>query len=136
MRVSEMKESKYLTAEGMKDSGPRVLTIDAIRKEKMNDGKEKWVMSFREVVEGWVLNITNLNILAELFGDETDDWERQKVELYADRVPFGKDMVWGIRCRLPTQKKPNGQGSRRTAPPMTQAEADMPMDDGWEPGRE
>lgn len=135
MHISEMKSSKYLTAEGIKDH-PLTLTIDHLKREKMSDGKDKWVMYFREITEGWVLNKTGINTLGEYFGDETDDWERQKVILIAEMVQMGDKRVPGIRPHLPRPKpQPAARPVGKPARPVTQEEADLP-DDGWEPGRE
>ena len=134
MNVNDMTGGKYLKAEAIKDR-PLLLTIDAIRREKMSDGKDKWVMYFREMTEGLVLNKTNLNALAEIFGPETDDWERQKIVLFAAKVDFGGMPTLGIRVRLPKPQKaapaptPDPALPRKpTAPPVTQAEADMDDD--------
>lgn len=152
MNVDDMTQGKYLKAETF--GNPRLLTIDSISLEKMNDGKDKWVMFFRECTEGLVLNQTNILTLAELFGSkETDDWERQKVVLFVTPVEFGNKRVPGLRVRLP-----KGQGrpthpkdpapaayaderrragrqlesdipgvfpTGRPSPPMTQGEADL-----------
>lgn len=132
MNVNDMMTGKYLKAETM--TKPALLTIDKIVLEKMNDGKDKWAMYFREITEGFVLNKTNLNTLAELFGPETDDWERQKIVLFVTKVEYGGKMVPGIRVRLPKQAPPAPEPqrpapARRPAPVMTQAEADMDDDD-------
>lgn len=131
MNVNDMHPGKYLKADTMPK--PILVTIDKIKREEMSDGKDKWVMYFREIKEGLVLNVTNSSTLAEFFGPETDDWERQKIVVFPTRVQFGKDMVPGLRVRLPKNQPappvpaPGASvSSRRTPPPMTQEEVDEP----------
>ena len=113
MNVNEMHSSKYLKADTMEK--PLTLTIDRIKREEMSDGKDKWVMYFLEIKEGLVLNVTNTNTLAEMFGSETDDWDRQKIELFPTKVQYGKDMVPGIRIRAPKRQGGRGRGQGRQA---------------------
>jgi hypothetical protein len=131
MHVNDMKSPKYLTAESIKDR-PRTLTIDRLKKEEMSDGKEKWVVYFLEIKEGWVVGPLVITMLGELFGEETDDWEHQKVTLVAERVQMADKFVLGIRPRRPSRKL---EEPRRTARPVTQHEAEM-TEDLWEAGRE
>ena len=53
-----------------------------------DDGKQKPVLYFRGKVKGFVLNATNYDAIADAYGDETDDWSGQPVELYPTKVPF------------------------------------------------
>jgi hypothetical protein len=65
--------------------------------EKKKASKEKGVVSFKETPKGWVLNRTNAESLAAMFGAETDAWVGKRVKLQAVTVQFGKEQVPGIR---------------------------------------
>ena len=46
-----------------------------------------------------VLNKTNARTIADLYGNETDDWIGQKITLYGTEVQFGRGRVEAIRIR-------------------------------------
>ena len=73
--VSELYPSKYLTASDLK--GKRVVaTVAKVTIEEFtNDGEKqnKPVVHFKEALKPFVANKTNVNILAKLCGDDTDD---------------------------------------------------------------
>jgi hypothetical protein len=80
---------------------PAVLAIDVVYKEAVGQEKEtKPVIYFKdEDPRGLVLNKTNANMLATLFGRETGTWKGKEVELYSTKVQFGMEMVDSIRIR-------------------------------------
>lgn len=50
--------------------------------EKISMAKtESWVLTFKEHEEGLAMNKTNLKMMVDLFGDDTDDWIGQKLKL-------------------------------------------------------
>lgn len=49
---------------------------------------------------GLVLNKTNSNIIAEMYGWETDDWGGKPIVLYPARVEFSGRIVDAIRVKL------------------------------------
>jgi len=109
MRIGEMKESKYLKKE---DVGNGILvTIKSLEKTNVagdnQDPDEKYVMHFKEMPKGMVLNWTNIQLIAHALGsEETNDWIGKKIVLYEDpNVSFGGKLVGGIRCRAPKQAK-------------------------------
>lgn len=61
--------------------------------------KTKGVVYFREVDRGWVLNRTNAECLAAIFGKETNDWIGKRVTLFAADVRVGAKMDIGIRVK-------------------------------------
>ena len=91
--VQDLFPSKYLKASDAEID--LVLTIAKVTKEKMQnrDGEEeiKPVISFTESQKSMVLNKTNGDTLAALFGDTIENWTGQKVILCAvDVDAFGK----------------------------------------------
>lgn len=77
------------------------LTIKDVRLVRMEDEKkgerEKGVVHFHETDRGWVINRTNAESLAHMFGPDTDHWAGKRVTLRAEQVRFGKETVPGIR---------------------------------------
>lgn len=61
--------------------------------------KTKGVVHFREIDRGWVLNRTNAECLAGIFGIETNDWVGKRVTLFAASVKVGGKMDIGIRIK-------------------------------------
>lgn len=61
--------------------------------------KTKGICYFKEVERGWVLNRTNAECLAALFGKETNEWVGKRVTLFAADVRVGPKMDIGIRVR-------------------------------------
>ena len=61
-----------------------------------------------------VLNKTNGQILAEEFGDDSEDWLGKVVEIYPDKTTFAGKLVSCLRLRAPT-------------PPSTDVDEDVPV---------
>ena len=75
-RVVDMIPSKWLKAEDCIDND-LTLTIRSIIEEPIGQGAErsdKWVCYFHEHHKGLVLNKTNINTIAKLLGEDTDQW--------------------------------------------------------------
>lgn len=99
-RVSEMIVSKFLRKEDIDDDV--IVTCKSVALEDMpGEGDEKrWVLMFRELPKGLVLNTTTIRVLAKAFGENSDDWTGQKVTLYVDpNVSFKGQVVGGLRLR-------------------------------------
>ena len=93
MKASDMFPSKYLKASDADTD--LTLTIARIVKEIMknrdNQDEEKYVLYFKDVEKGMVLNKTNKNTLVDLYGEETDDWIDKKIILISvDVDAFGE----------------------------------------------
>jgi hypothetical protein len=105
MKFSQMFPSKFLSPADLGDDGVRGMSIDGVEKETI-EGDEIYVLYFRGERKGLRLNKTNGRVLVTLYGDESDDWAGQRIELYVVPVqnPRG-DMVDGIRLRAPKQAR-------------------------------
>jgi hypothetical protein len=107
MHISKMKKSNYL-AKG--DVDPAVaVTIESVKLETVGtdaDREEKYVLHFRELEKGLVLNWTNSQSVAIAVGSEdTDDWSGERIVLYFDpTVAYKGKVTGGIRVR-PAEKK-------------------------------
>ena len=103
MKLSEMYPSTLLKAQDVTDAGGEMdLTIkEIVMKEFDTDegGKEnKPVIHFTNDKQ-MVCNKTNATALAELLGNDTDDWLAKQITLIVQNVQFGDKTVPAIRVK-------------------------------------
>jgi len=92
--------SAYLKADKIKQE--QLLTITDVKMDKVGpEREEKPVLFFVELEQGLVLNKTNAGVLADAFGDETNDWVGKKIILFTAKTKFGGKTVQGMRVRVP-----------------------------------
>lgn len=114
--INQMKQSKFLKKE---DCGPNGILVTLSSVSEMNVAlpsapeEYKWCAHFVEVELPLVLNSTNLQIMAAVFGsEETDEWTGKKIVLYNDpNVSYAGKLTGGIRCRAP-----RGRAAAQAAP--------------------
>ncbi len=130
MRRSDCFPSKYLTAEDIPNDG-MVVTIHHVEEEKMRDGKAKPIIYFEEVEKGMVCNVTNWKTIEGLYGEESDEWNDERIMLYASVTTFDEEEVPCIRIKKKAPKpavkvaaNSPAKGSKKTAEPLTQEDAD------------
>lgn len=105
MKRSDAFPGNYISKEDVET--PLTLTVASVTREEINDGddgkKTKTVIHFTEsAVMPMICNGTNWDAIAELYGDDSDDWTGKSIELYHDpKVMFGNKRVGGIRVRAP-----------------------------------
>lgn len=107
---------KYLKAADL-DGEDRPLVIERLVVEWIGQGadaEEKPVLFFEGEDQGLVLNVTNAATIAELHGEDTDDWPGRTIVLYPTRVQFGAKVVDAIRVRL-TAEQPREQQEETVA---------------------
>lgn len=128
-RVSESFAGKWMNASDI-GRGIRT-TISEVTEEEVGQGAEKkikLVCWFKDQDKGLVLNKTNGTILAEIYGDETDDWAGKRVILKTQKVEFAGRRVDGIRIDEDATKSAAqsaiGAPTKKPAPPVTQQEVD------------
>lgn len=98
MNINAAFPSTYLKAADLQ--GRRVnVGIDRVAIEEVG-GEHKPVMYFIGKDRGLILNKTNGNIIAEMYGPETDDWHGKVITLYPARVEFQGKIVDAIRVHL------------------------------------
>lgn len=129
MKIREAFPSKWLKADDL--AGNKVtVTIDSAEMTSVsNEEDDKLVIYFRGKKKGFIVNVTNANMIAEITGsEETDDWIGQQITLYSTKVPYGNKRVDAIRVDYPPPvAKPNGQPKplvTRTAPPPREPGSD------------
>ena len=104
-KVSDMIQSKFLRKEDLDDD--LIVTVKSVKLEDMpgDDNEQRWVVYFRELPKGLVLNVTTIRALESAFGNDTDQWLGGKVELYVDpAVTFKGKVVGGLRLRARKSK--------------------------------
>ena len=71
-----------------------------------DSGDRRWVLFFKELDKGMVLNTTGIRMLEKAFGDESDDWVGKRVTIYVDpNVSYKGQVVGGLRLRPTSPKK-------------------------------
>lgn len=115
--------SKYLEAADL--NGKRVAVVieriaPRMELQSATGKKDKRPVFFLKGKEkGWVLNKTNLNRIAQVYGKNAETWVGKTVVLYAERVESFGDMVPAVRVDVDaTQARANGGTPGRNAPPV------------------
>jgi hypothetical protein len=102
MRISRAFPSEYLRST---DPQGRRVPVKISRLEMRDVGEEaKPVLYFEGKDKGLILNKTNSNTIAAVFGDETDDWQGAEIILYETMVEFQGRRVSAIRCDVPPRR--------------------------------
>lgn len=97
-KVNQMIESKYLRKEDVEQD--TTVTLGDVTQDSMPNGESRWVLAFAEYDKGLVLNTTTIRVLADAFGQDSDDWRGRKAVLYVDpNVSFKGQVVGGLRMR-------------------------------------
>ena len=106
--------SNYIRACDLEGRGDVTVTIrqlhlDEVHNSETNEKETKSVLYFTKGTKGLILNVTNAETIAQLYGDDTDGWTGQRIALFLQPgvKAFGK--VWNavrIRTRIPAD--PNG----------------------------
>jgi hypothetical protein len=117
--MSDAFPSNYLRASDLQNRTVRVV-ISGIQSEKIGDDT-KPVLYFQGKAKGLVLNKTNANNIALVYGDESDNWMNRPLDIYPTMVDYQGRSVEAIRVKVPPITQP-------VAPPVQQSAADMPPD--------
>lgn len=102
MKKHECFPGKYLTKEDC--DGDLTLCIKRLETEEVKtpDGKasEERLCYFKDSGKPLIVNKTNWCTIADMYGDDDDDWAGHWVTLFNDRsVAFGGKVKGGIRVR-------------------------------------
>lgn len=118
MRVSDAFPSNYLKASDLQGRAVTVKMDRASMETLGND--EKLVLYFIGKEKGMVLNKTNANNIAFIYGDDTDLWHGQEITLFEAMVDFQGKTVPAIRVRGPQRRA--AQQSHQAPPQQRQPE--------------
>jgi arabinogalactan endo-1,4-beta-galactosidase len=102
MNINEAFPSKYLKAADLKGGSPTVV-IERVEMEMLGDDR-KMVVYFQGKQKGLVTNKTNANTIADMYGDDTDDWIGNKIVLIEAMVDFQGKTGPAIRIRAPAKQ--------------------------------
>ena len=92
---------RFMAASDLEGELPVI--IDRIEKETFEgDGKTKPVAFFRGHEKGLVLNKTNFKSIAEIAGEDDNNWCGVNLVLFTMMVPFRDKVIEAIRIRRPT----------------------------------
>ncbi len=127
MDINGAFPSDYLRALDLQGRDVNVV-IDAVRMEQLG-GEPKPIVFFRNKQKGMVLNKTNANNIAAVYGPETDGWAGRPITLYPTQVDFQGRSVPAIRVRplmaqqaaQNHQAPPPNNGQGQAAPPGQEA---------------
>ena len=139
--INDAFPSNYLKSADLQGRVAK-LKIDRVVYEQIGTDN-KLIMYFQGKSKGAVLNKTNARTIADVFGDDTDQWTGGEIELFSMKVDFQGRMVDGLRVRIPAQRRqppaqppqtrvvPNARDDRQNAPAPAPAMAggDDPFDD-------
>ena len=106
MKRNELFPAKWVNAADVIDK-PVVVKIARVTREILrgpNGNQDKGVVHFVGAAKALVLNVTNYNSIADIYGDETEKWPGCRIELYADKTPMDGKMVDCVRVRRPSAK--------------------------------
>lgn len=123
MNIEEAFPSKYLKAADLKGNKITV-KMDRVEAETVGDDS-KVILYFQGKDKGLVLNVTNKNMIVDLYGPETDDWIGQPIVLYEAMVQYQSKMVPAIRVSGPPRAMMRPAAAVNRAPSDPRSDADM-----------
>lgn len=111
--LNDIKDSNFLTKE---DCEPAIkVTVSHCVEENVAMANQpvrmKYVVFFKELQKGMVLNLTNFQRIVSISGiPDTDNWQGVQITLFNDpTVDFGGKLVGGIRVWVPQTAPPGVQ---------------------------
>jgi hypothetical protein len=100
MKATDFFKGNYIKAAELVGKTITFTISQVVAGEFTTDGggtETKPVLEFQDHEQSLVLNKTNLNNLADLFGNDLDKWAGKQVTLHGDKTPFKGKMVETIR---------------------------------------
>ena len=102
MRISSAFPSEFLKAADLDGRSVKVI-MDRVEMRDIG-GDHKPILFFQGKEKGMVLNKTNANNIAGVYGDDTNDWTGKELVLFEAMVDFQGKTVAAIRVRTPQAK--------------------------------
>lgn len=99
MKIIEVFPGNYLKADGLQGRSVKAV-IAGCSLEDLGSEK-KPLLHFEGRQKGLVMNKTNSNVIASAYGDDTNGWVGQTIELYPAKAAFKGEIVDAIRVRVP-----------------------------------
>ncbi len=122
MKISSAFPSNYIKASDLQGRPVRV-RMNYVKIEKIGDD-EKPVLYFIGKEKALALNKTNANVIALMYGDDTDNWAGGEIEIYPTETDFQGKRVDAIRVRMASRQvdqndriAPNARARQEQEPP-------------------
>jgi hypothetical protein len=102
MRMRDALPGRYLTGDDL--DGDVTVTIERVVLESFRDPKtrqeaRKPVMYFQRAKRGLIVNRTNWRTIADLYGDESDNWTGKRITLFSLMVDAYGRQTKAVRVR-------------------------------------
>lgn len=130
MKISSAFPSEYLRASDLMGREVNATIKNVVLEEVGREREERPVLYFRGKEKGLVLNKTNANTIAALFGDDTDDWVGGEVTLFEAQVEYQGKMTPSIRVKragAPKAAAKREMPPAVTSPPAADLDDDIPF---------
>jgi len=98
MDINNVFPSKWLKAGDLQGRNIKV-TMENILMEEVADDK-KPVLYFQGKTKGLVLNKTNANAIAGMYGPDTDNWKGRAIVIFPTQVDYAGKPVQAIRVQM------------------------------------
>jgi hypothetical protein len=127
MRISDQFPSKYLRASDFEAETTAVMK--GVEVEEVGMDRDRLPVLYLEGYDkGLILNRTNASTIAELYGDNTDDWNGEAITLFSAMVSFQGKNGPAIRVKAPSKKRAaaaTASGSqKKISAPLPKLDAD------------
>lgn len=125
MKINDLYPSKYLKSDDL-GNARLTLQVAAIKLEEVAENEPaKPVMYFNGKDKGMVLNKTNALLCASVWGDDTDTWLGQYLDLFVEPKMFQGKVVKGLSVAPKLAgSEPQYQNPAELARPSTQPNTD------------
>lgn len=105
MNINSAFPSDYLRACDLEEQ-ERVFTVRGVEMREIGmERNQRPVVFFKECTQGLVLNKTNANTIATLYGPETKGWKDKKITLFPTEVAFQGQQTEAIRVKSKRPKE-------------------------------
>lgn len=99
MKVNNYITKRYLSARENQNLDGNKAIIDSVFESELQDGQKKLCIRFKDIEDSLILNQTNLRTLTGAFGDDSDNWINQKVEIRIVNVTYEGELTKGIQLK-------------------------------------
>lgn len=127
MDINSAFPSDWLKATDLQGRPVRLIITEVVT-EKVGDDYRP-IVHFQKTKKGLVLNKTNSNSIAEVYGTETDNWTGCIIELYPDKTDYQGKRVDCIRIRVPRETGQPVQPPPRQVPASGPSAIGTALDD-------
>ena len=128
MRMRDALPGRYLSGDDL--DGEVIVTIDRVVMESFRDPRtrqesRKPVMYFQRAKRGLIINRTNWRTVADLYGDESDNWVGKRIALVSMMVDAYGKQTKAVRVRPTRPPEPRARNDVSVAEP-TDSSASLP----------